>query len=317
MGEAELKVTLVIARQTIGWQKEKDKLSVTQLMEKTGLSRQGVLNGIDAGVARGTITREPISNTFYYSLSVNEVDRSTEKTGLPSRPKSVYQVDRNEQKTVYLVDPQKKDLKEKKERGEKDLDGSSAPTSSTTQAPPSKTGDPYMDIAWAKHNGNKRFLSRRQTALMAIQSELPDLKLTPEQFTALVDCHLTEKGTKVLADSEGEQADRELSAAQTFVIALCKIGRRFREVSGPKLVWDSWRTYDKRQNPSDHQLLQHAAQMVAGKVIPTATTTQPAPSQAALYKAWKLRKYQTDNALAIGIPEATLRAEYEQSMRVH
>jgi len=129
MGEAELKVTLVIARQTIGWQKEKDKLSVTQLMEKTGLSRQGVLNGIDAGVARGTITREPISNTFYYSLSVNEVDRSTEKTGLPSRPKSVYQVDRNEQKTVYLVDPQKKDLKEKKERGEKDLDGSSAPPS--------------------------------------------------------------------------------------------------------------------------------------------------------------------------------------------
>ena len=182
----------------------------------------------------------------------------------------------------------------------------------TTQAPPSKTGDPYMDIAWAKHNGNKRFLSRRQTALMAVQGELPDLKLTPEQFTALVDCHLTEKGTKVLADSEGELADRELGAAQTFVIALCKVGRRFREVGGPRLVWESWRKHDKRKNPSDHQLLQHAAQMIAGQF-----EDKPAEKQTLSYKEWKIRTYACDNPLVIGIPEAQLRAAYEQAVRIH
>ena len=116
----------------------------------------------------------------------------------------------------------------------------------------------------------------------------------------------------MLADSEGELAARELGAAQTFVIALCKVGRRFREVGGPKLVWDSWRKHDKRPNPSDHQLLQHASQMVEGKV-----GDKPAEKQVMSYKEWKIRTYACDNPLVIGIPEAQLRAAYEQAIRMH
>lgn len=99
MGEAELKVTLAIARKTFGWHKDEDKLSLSQLMELTGLSRQGVLNGILAGTERGTIARREDGDSFKYRLLVNEVDQTSQ----PSRPE-----------VVNEVDTQKKD-KEKKE----------------------------------------------------------------------------------------------------------------------------------------------------------------------------------------------------------
>ena len=75
MGEAELKVFLAIARKTFGWHKKKDKLSLTQLQELTGLSRQGVINGIEDGIKRGTIKKIPSGQSFFYQLLVNEVDQ--------------------------------------------------------------------------------------------------------------------------------------------------------------------------------------------------------------------------------------------------
>jgi len=46
MGHAELKVVLVVVRQTIGWHKERDVISLTQFEEKTGLTRSNVMRGI-------------------------------------------------------------------------------------------------------------------------------------------------------------------------------------------------------------------------------------------------------------------------------
>lgn len=43
---AELKVMLAVIRKTFGWHKERDRISLTQLEEMTGLSRQGILNAI-------------------------------------------------------------------------------------------------------------------------------------------------------------------------------------------------------------------------------------------------------------------------------
>ena len=100
MGEAELKVTLVIVRDTFGWQAGGSATvrSLTVLMELTGLSRQGVLNGLNAGIKRGTLYRTSgDSNKAAYGLVVNEVDRSTGWTGQPSRPKLVNLVDRDGQ----------------------------------------------------------------------------------------------------------------------------------------------------------------------------------------------------------------------------
>lgn len=53
----ELKVTLVVVRETIGWHEEERKLSLAELERRTGLSRQGVIDGAKAAVARGTVER--------------------------------------------------------------------------------------------------------------------------------------------------------------------------------------------------------------------------------------------------------------------
>lgn len=95
MKEAELRVTLAIARKTFGWHKREDRLSYSQLMQLTGLSRQGVVNGIEDGLARGTIHRDAAGDSFVYSLcidAVNEIDQ-TETGGQRSRPQLVNVVD--------------------------------------------------------------------------------------------------------------------------------------------------------------------------------------------------------------------------------
>ena len=111
MKEAELKVTLAIARKTFGWHKREDTLSLSQLMELTGLSRQGVLNGIEAGLERGTICRREMGQSYLYSIPVNEVDQSTSQR---SRPVLVNEVDQLAPKLVNEVDTQKKGIKERK-----------------------------------------------------------------------------------------------------------------------------------------------------------------------------------------------------------
>lgn len=92
MGEAELKVTLAIARKTFGWHKDRDKLSLSQLMDLTGLSRQGVINGIADGMKRGTIARTESGDSFDYYLVVNEMDQSAEASQ-PNRPEVVHEID--------------------------------------------------------------------------------------------------------------------------------------------------------------------------------------------------------------------------------
>ncbi|UYN89922.1 MAG: replication protein [Anaerolineales bacterium] len=91
MGEAELKVVLAVTRKTIGWHKTRDRLSFSQLMELTGLSRQGVSDGTAAAVERGVIARYPVGNSFEYELVVNEVDQpetvnEIDRPSQPSRP---------------------------------------------------------------------------------------------------------------------------------------------------------------------------------------------------------------------------------------
>ncbi len=95
IGEAELKVVLWIARKTFGWHKDSDQISLSQLMTATGMSRQGVLNGIENGISHGLIGRIPHGQSFLYFLVVNEVDQSTTLTSasLQSRPEVVNEVD--------------------------------------------------------------------------------------------------------------------------------------------------------------------------------------------------------------------------------
>jgi phage replication O-like protein O len=123
MSDAELRIVVAIARQTFGWHKKRDKISLSYLRKLTGMSRQGVLNGLAAGIARGLIERTPDEadprGSIWYRLLVDmdawtglpgglvhQVDQSTAltRTSPPGRPELVHQ-----------VDTQKKG-KEKKER---------------------------------------------------------------------------------------------------------------------------------------------------------------------------------------------------------
>lgn len=118
MGDAEFKVVMAVARQTFGYHRKRHNMSLTDLCAMTGLSRQGVINGVTAGMERGVIDREVDGNSWRYAIViddspsqrnrlVNEVDQPTSQpNGLPvvnevdqasqrSRPELVNEVDQN------------------------------------------------------------------------------------------------------------------------------------------------------------------------------------------------------------------------------
>jgi hypothetical protein len=70
----ELKVTLVVVRHTIGWHEDESKLSLADLERRTGLSRQGAIDGVKRGIERGTIERriegERGAQTAFYTLNL-------------------------------------------------------------------------------------------------------------------------------------------------------------------------------------------------------------------------------------------------------
>ena len=105
MGIAELKVVMFVARKTFGWQKEDDKISLSQMEDATGLSRQGVIDGVNAAIERGVLCRVQVGQGFLYHLNIDE-----NVTSQASR--LVKPVDQLEQKLVKPVDTQKKDIKE-------------------------------------------------------------------------------------------------------------------------------------------------------------------------------------------------------------
>ena len=122
MHRSTFAVVLCVARKTVGWsdgnggRKEWDRISLSQFQIVTGLSRQGVLDAIADGVARGWIDQQhdgkqsfeyrltgkignPVEHekhaTSQVSRPVNSVDQSSELTSASqvSRPELVNSVD--------------------------------------------------------------------------------------------------------------------------------------------------------------------------------------------------------------------------------
>lgn len=134
---AEFKIAMAIARLTFGWHKTTDKISISQLIELTGLSRPGVINTCAALLDRGWITRTPDPNDrrggYVYRLVVRppEANQSTELTGQPDEP-----VNSVDQQPVNSVNPPKK---EKKISGG---GGGSAPARARKAQPPATSHQP-------------------------------------------------------------------------------------------------------------------------------------------------------------------------------
>ncbi|MEZ4558756.1 MAG: hypothetical protein R2854_20380 [Caldilineaceae bacterium] len=91
MGEAELRVALVIMRETFGWHRESKQMSLSYLQQATGMSRPGVISGINSGIERGVFERTPNGSSYTYTLVIAPND--TESASKRSLPEVVNEVD--------------------------------------------------------------------------------------------------------------------------------------------------------------------------------------------------------------------------------
>lgn len=117
MGNAELRVVLVAVRKMLGFHKTSDAISLTTFQKLSGLSRQGVMDGLAAAVKNGHLRQLPTTGkrgTTMYALCIGQdaglvkpVDQSRELT-------STSQASRPE--LVKLVDTQNKETKLTKEK---------------------------------------------------------------------------------------------------------------------------------------------------------------------------------------------------------
>ena len=113
--EGELRVMMLMCRETFGWQRPTARLSLSRIQKLTGLSRQGVVTAIENLMERGWIDREDVSQSGYlYHVVVNLVDYS--KSGVVNLvdQQVVNHFDHLPLKVVNLVDPSKEtSIKEK------------------------------------------------------------------------------------------------------------------------------------------------------------------------------------------------------------
>lgn len=70
MGCSEMKVVLAVVRKTFGWHRKKQRLTTDDLMEITGLSNRGVIDGVEAAIERGVLSREKHDGSYRYWLNV-------------------------------------------------------------------------------------------------------------------------------------------------------------------------------------------------------------------------------------------------------
>lgn len=95
---AELKVTLVIFRNTIGWHEDTVDMTTAELMKATGMSRPSVVEGVRLALGRGTIKRVQKGRSFAYEpniVSVKNLNRSRKPDSKYSLPRSVKNSDRS------------------------------------------------------------------------------------------------------------------------------------------------------------------------------------------------------------------------------
>ncbi len=107
--EGELKLLLVIMRKTLGWHKNKDKISLSQLEKFTGLTRTNILNASESLQSKGIILKYTSGKAgcqeTYYELVINEDSNNSYQSckDTPPSPATI-------SPPVLEKDPQKKQL---------------------------------------------------------------------------------------------------------------------------------------------------------------------------------------------------------------
>jgi phage replication O-like protein O len=153
MSEAEIKVVLVIVRQTIGWQREAISLSVSELESLTKMARASVVSGLKSALEHGILARQEDGKSYIYSIvepvesvpSVQILNRCEEESvqNLNSKePESVQNLDRQ---SVQILNHNKRYINTKKlPEGKKEIAANAAPPLPPTTEPskPKRTRTP-------------------------------------------------------------------------------------------------------------------------------------------------------------------------------
>lgn len=113
MGEIKpsvFKVCIAIARSTIGYQKEWERLTISQLMGITGLSNRSVIDSLDEAIADGLIEKRESKSWFEYKLKSEFSEKSSldttensEKSSLNNSEKSSLNLNNSEEISPNLV----------------------------------------------------------------------------------------------------------------------------------------------------------------------------------------------------------------------
>src|SRR5882757_5557820 len=74
--EGELRIVLLLVRQTFGWHKQFDRISLSQIAEKTGMQRPSVCRSLNSLINKELIIKKKFGATgkekCYYSLVMEE-----------------------------------------------------------------------------------------------------------------------------------------------------------------------------------------------------------------------------------------------------
>ncbi len=291
MGIGELKVCLAIARQTFGWHKEGDRLSLSQLEELTGLSRQGVINGINAAIKNGLIVRTQKGQGYIYSLNVvatSQVSRPVDNTASQvSRPELVKEVDQFEPKLVKLLDTQKKDTKKRKE---KELLAAQALPLHLTELQPIATESvteketPTPSAAAPLPLHEQEELNEAMAALEQKQTEKYQ-KATEQQRKFQLLCNIVGWDYKILSKEQTGQV------AQTLGI-LCKAG--YTEEHLAKFhdqVWSKdWRWQQHHSYPSLAQVRAEMGKLKLQQQVAATRTAAAVEQQTAIPQMLRMQQ---------------------------
>lgn len=111
--EGELRVMLVIMRQTFGWQKTWDYISLSQLEKKTGMYRQGVIQALRSLIKKGLVAKRKEGlvgkEKCWYSLVTDPVEEDPimpdDESDISEDSNNLYQCDKHTPPSVINTPP--------------------------------------------------------------------------------------------------------------------------------------------------------------------------------------------------------------------
>ena len=149
MGEAEFRVVIAICRKTFGWQKNWDRISISQLSELTGLTRRNAHRGVTQAIDDGWVYFHREGQNIFYRVAVDgNLTISLRDTAISLRDTDTISL--RDTKPYPLGSTQKKEIKySNKEYRKKGGHPSNAPKNGKTRKREPRFQGKFIDMVRA------------------------------------------------------------------------------------------------------------------------------------------------------------------------